>query len=48
MRDSLQKAYSVKSCLDDTGQSRAPDSLNVDIQPAKCQKWPGLPLNGGW
>jgi hypothetical protein len=47
MRDSLQKAHFVKSCLDDIGQLRAPDGLDAAIQQAKCKKWLGPPRNGG-
>ena len=47
IRDSLQKAHFVKSCVANTRDLRGFDRLYWGIQQAKCKKSLDLPRNGG-
>jgi hypothetical protein len=47
MRNSLQKAPFVKSCLGNTGELQVCDGHHVGTKQAKCKKWLGPTPNGG-
>ena len=47
MSNNLQKASFVKSCMDNSGDLRCSDELNLGTEQAKCKKWLGRSPSGG-